>query len=456
MLSCLTHFTPSRARAGSVPAAAVLLMLAMLTPSSASAMNIETVVSPGGIEAKLVRYSEVPLIAMQFGFSGGSAQDPEGKEGLANFVSGMLDEGAGGLTSTAYQERMEDAAVRLDFDAGRDIFSGGLQTLTANRDEAFELLRLALNEARFDADAMERVRRQILTGLKFDKNDPRKVAAHEWYKLAFAGHPYGRPVGGTAESVAAITQDDLKSYARRVFARDTLKIAVVGDIDPETLGKLLDKTFGALPAKADLVAIPEAKPPMGPRREVIPMDVPQSVAQFGHRGLKRKDKDFMASYVLNYILGGGGFSSRLMEEVREKRGLAYSVYSYLYPFKHAAIYVGNVATENKSVGRSLDVIQSELKRMADEGPSADELANAKQYLTGSYALRFDTSNKIASQLLWIQIDDLGDDYIATRNAKIEAVTLDDIKRVAQRLLKADALIVTIVGQPRAAVENTKG
>lgn len=453
MLSSVARLSPRLARPVSVPGAAVLLMVAMLTPSSASAMNIETVVSPGGIEAKLVRYSEVPLIAMQFGFSGGSVQDLAGKEGLAHFVSGMLDEGAADLDSMAFQERMEDAAVRLDFDAGRDVFSGSLQTLTANRDEAFELLRLALNEPRFDADAMERVRRQILTGIKFDKNDPRKVAAREWYKLAFAGHPYGRPVQGTAESVATIAQDDLKSYARHVFARDTLKIAVVGDIDPETLGKLLDKTFGALPAKADLVPVAEAEPPMGPRREVIPMDVPQSVAQFGHRGLKRKDKDFMASYVLNYILGGGGFSSRLMEEVREKRGLAYSVYSYLYPFKHGAIYVGNVATENKSVGRSLDVIQSELKRMAEEGPSAEELANAKQYLTGSYALRFDTSNKIASQLLWIQIDDLGDDYIATRNAQIEAVTLDDIKRVALRLLKADALIVTIVGQPLAAEKS---
>jgi len=177
------------------------------------------------------------------------------------------------------------------------------------------------------------------------------------------------------------------------------------------------------------------------------MNVPQAVAVFGHSGFKRKDEDFIESYILNYILGGGGFNSRLTEEVREKRGLAYSIYSYLSPYRRAAIYLGNVATETKSMTRSLKVIRDELKRMADKGPSAEELKNAKQYLTGSYALRFDTSSKIANQLLWIQIEKLGKDYIDTRNASIEAVTLADIRRVAKRLLKADGLIVTIVGKP---------
>jgi zinc protease len=439
--------------------AAALLVAFILTVASATSveakMKIQEVTSPGGIKAWLVESRQVPLIAVKFGFSGAAAQDPDGKEGIANFVSGMLDEGAGDLKSTEFQERQEDLAVRMNFDAGRDMFTGSFQTLTRNRQEAADLLRLALTKPRFDADAVDRIKKQILTGLKFDQNDPRRVALKEWFKLAFKDHPYARPVKGTMTSVEKIGREDLSDFVRKVFTRDTLKVSVVGDIDAKTLGPMLDQIFGDLPAESDLKPVAEAKPPKGPQRKVIKMNVPQSVAVFGHGGFKRKDKDFVTSYVLNYILGGGGFNSRLTEEVREKRGLAYSIYSYLAPFRYAAIYAGNVATENKSMTRSLKVIEGELKRMADKGPSAEELKNAKQYLTGSYPLRFDTSTKIASQLLWIQIEELGLGYIDERNSKIEAVTLKDIRRVAKRLLKADGLIVTIVGKPEGETKKPK-
>lgn len=434
--------------------AALAIAAALITPAEAK-MNIQQVTSPGGIKAWLVESRQVPLIAMKFGFEGGAVQDPDGKEGVANFVAGMLDEGAGGMSSTEFQERQEELAVKMEFEAGRDVFIGTFQTLTRNRDEAADLLRLALTEPLFEKDAVERIKGQILTSLKFDENDPRNVASKEWFRLAFKGHPYARPVKGSPESVASIVGKDLKQFTGKVFARDTLSIGVVGDIDAGALGLMLDKIFGALPEKSSIAQVAEAAAPTGPVRKVVEMNVPQSVAVFGHSGFKRNDKDFIASYVLNYILGGGGFNSRLTEEVREKRGLAYSVYSYLSPYRKAAIYVGNVATENKSMVRSLKVISDELQRMADEGPTAEELKNAKQYLTGSYPLRFDTSPKIASQLMWIQIEDLGIDYIETRNDKIEAVTLEDIRRVAKRLLKADGLIVTIVGKPEGVKKNAK-
>lgn len=424
-----------------------LLLCAPVAAGTASAVDIQRVVSPGGIEAWLVESRQVPLIAMRFGFQGGSTQDPKGKAGLAYFVSGMLDEGAGDLKSQEFQERLEDDAVKLSFDASRDYFSGSLQTLTKNMDKAFELTRLALNEARFDAEPIQRIKGQILAGLAFDQKDPQKVAAREWYKLAFPDHVYARQVKGTVDSVRGLGADDMKAFVKNVFARDTLKVAVVGDIDAKTLGEVLDRVFGSLPAKANLVTIPEADAPTGPRQLVTEMNVPQAVAQFGHSGVKRKDPDFVAAYVMNYILGGGGFSSRLTEEVREKRGLAYSVYSYLLPYRYASVYAGNVATENKSIAKSISVIQKELERMAVDGPSEEDLKNAKQYLTGSYALRFDTSSKIAGQLLWIQIEDLGIDYVEKRNKLIEAVTLDDLKRVAKRILQADGLIVSIVGKP---------
>ena len=425
-----------------------------LSPNTAHAMNIQKVKSPGGIEAWLVEEHGVPLIAMRFGFTGGTTQDPKDKTGLAHFVSGMLDEGAGSLKSEEFQERVEDLAVKMSYSAGRDVFTGSFTTLSERRDEAFELLRLALNEPRFDRDAVDRIRGQIIAGLKFDANDPNKVAAREWFKLAFAGHPYSRAAKGDEDSLKAIASEDLKNYTSRIFAKDNLKISVVGDIDADTLGGLLDKVFGKLPEKSDLISVPEAASPYGPKRKIIQMKVPQSVAQFGHGGVKRKDKDFVAAYVLNHIIGGGGFASKLMEEVREKRGLAYSVYSYLSPMDYGAAYIGGVATQNNAVGKTLDVIQGVLSHMAQDGPTKDELENSIRYLTGSYALRFDTSSKIASQLLWIQIEDLGSDYIEKRNGLIEAVTMDIIRKVAKRLLKADGLIVTIVGQPENMTESS--
>ncbi len=413
-------------------------------------MKIERVTSPGGIEAWLVESHDNPLIAMRFAFRGGSTQDPPGKEGLAYFVSGMMDEGAGELDSVAFQERAQGLAMRMSFDASRDVMLGTVQTLSDNKDEVFDLVRLALTTPRFDADAIERVRAQILAGLKFDENDPGTVASLAWDRLAFQNHPYGQPIKGTKASIAAMSRDDLMDYVARVFARDKLVISVVGDIDAETLGKTLDHVFGGLPRNSTLAPVADAEPPLGPTREIIEMDVPQSVAQFGHRGIGRKDDDFIPAYVLNYIIGGGGFASRLMEEVREKRGLAYSVNSNLFPYRHGAVFVGNVATKNEAVGQSLDVIESELRRLAEQGPTAEELESAKSYLTGAYALRFESSSSIANQLLWIQIEDLGIDYVNQRNDQVEAVTLDDIKRVAKRLIEADRLITTIVGKPAAA------
>lgn len=428
--------------------ALMLLVLSLVTFSAgADAMNIQEVKSPGGITAWLVEEHAVPLIAMKFAFKGGSSQDPQGRAGVANFVSVMLDEGAGGLSSQKFQERTEDLAMRMSFEDGRDTFYGNFQTLTKNRDASFDMLRLALTKPAFAAKAMQRMRVQLLASLAFRERDPRSVAARNWSEMAFGKHPYARPVNGDAASLKAMTPKDLEDYRQRVFARDTLKVVVVGDIDAKTLSRLLDKTFGALPAKARLLPVAQTRPAKGPKQKIIKMNVPQSVAQFGMAGLARNDKDFIAAYVLNQIVGSGGFSSLLMEEVREKRGLAYSVYSFLQPYDHAAIYAGSVATKNDSILKSMDVIKAVLTRIAKEGPTARQLRNAKDYLTGSFALRFDTSSKIAGQLLYIYTENLGLDYVEKRNKLIEAVTLADVKRVAARLLHPENMLVTIVGQP---------
>jgi len=438
-----------RARLGRAmwaPLAAVVALVAT-SSSPANAMKIQTIKSPGGIEAWLVEEHSVPMMAMRFAFDGGSSQDPAGKEGLANFVTAMLDEGAGELSSREYQERMEDLSMRMSYEEAKDAFYGNFETLTANRDESVKLLKLALNKPRFDADAVDRIRQQLLAALVYAARDPDKVAQNEWYALAFKGHPYARPANGTEQTVATITHDDLEGYRKRIFAKDTLKVVAVGDIDAGQLGRLLDEVFGDLPAKAELTPVSKTAPVTGGRQEVIEMNVPQSVAVFGLGAMPRKDPDFIPAFVLNQILGGGGFASILMEEVREKRGLAYSVYTYVYPYQHASIFSGGVATRNDAMGQSLDVIRDELKKMAEEGPSQEDLDNAKNYLIGSYPLRFDTNAKIATQLLGLKMDGFGPDYVENRNAMIAAVTLDDMKRVAKHLLETQNLIVTIVGRP---------
>ena len=421
----------------------------------AHAMNIQEVTSPGGIKAWLVEAHENPLLALKFSFEGGNSQDPKGKEGVANFLSAMLDEGAGDIASSDFQEQMESLAMRMRYEDSRDAFYGNFETLTENRAESVKLLKLALTKPRFDADAVERIRGQLLANLVYSDRDPEKVAAKEWFAVAFAGHPYGLPSQGTAETVKSITRDDLEAFRKRNFARSNLKAVAVGDITAEQLGKLLDEVFGDLPEKADLAPVPMTGLVKGTEKWIT-MDVPQSVAVFGLPAMPRKDPDFMTAFVLNQLVGGGGFASRLMEEVREKRGLAYSVYSYLQPFRHTSILSGGVATRADAIQQSLDVIRKELKHIADEGPTPDEWENAKKYLIGSYPLRFDTNSKIASQLLGLLEDDFGPDYIDNRNKMIEALTLDDAKRVAKRLLAPDNLIVTIVGQPAPATADTKG
>ena len=413
----------------------------------AHAMNIQSVKSPGGIEAWLVEEHGVPLMALRFAFDGGNSQDPPAKDGVANFITAMMDEGAGDIKSEAFQERMEDIAMRMSFEDSKDSLYGSFETLTANRDKAVALLKLAVTKPRFDADAVERIRQQLLANLAYAEKDPEKVAANEWYSLAFAGHPYGRAANGTKETVAKIKREDLAAFHKYTFAKNNLKVVAVGDIDAATLGKLLDDVFGALPEMAELAPVTKTEPVNSGTQKIIDMNVPQSVAVFGLGAMPRKDPDFMAAFVINHILGGGGFSAKLMEEVREKRGLAYSVYTYIQPFQHSSVLSGSVATKNESMAESLAIIRAELKKMADNGPTPDDLDAAKKYLTGSYALRFDTNSKIASQLLGLLQEGFGADYIENRNKIIEAISMDDVKRVAKRLLQPDGLIVTIVGKP---------
>ncbi|WP_316184165.1 MULTISPECIES: pitrilysin family protein [unclassified Bradyrhizobium] len=426
-----------------------------IVPAAHAATKIQHLVSPGGIEAWFVQDATVPLIAMEYAFQGGASQDPVGKPGVGNLVADLLDEGSGDLDSKTFHERLDRRAIELSFQISRDQFRGSLRMLRDNKDEAFELLRTALTSPHFDSADVERIRSQVISGLRRETTNPSSLAGRKFLELAFPNHPYGRPANGTLDSVPTITVDDLKAYVGRVLAKDTLKVAVVGDVDPATLGKLLDQTFGSLPAKATLTPVPDVVATRPPERVLVPLDVPQTVITFGGPGIRRHDPNFMAAYVVNHILGGGGLSSRLYKEVREKRGLAYSVYDALLWMDHSALFIGNTATRFDRAGETIAAVEQEIHRMAEEGPTQQELDEAKSYINGSQMLALDTSSKLAQAMLQYQLDKMPIDYIEKRSEIVNAVTLDDAKKAAKQLW-SQGLLTTVVGRtPQAAAEPSQ-
>lgn len=417
------------------------------TKPGSRASRVQKVRSPGGVDAWLVEDYAIPIVAVNFGFKGGAAQDPNGKPGVATLLSGLLDEGAGHLDSAAFHQALDDDAIELSFSADRDNFQGRLKTLSKNAGRAFELLALSVGAARLDSEAVERVRSQIVSSLRRETNDPDHAAARLFRIHSYPDHPYGAPVKGDLDTLAAVTRDDLVTLRTRLMARDNLKIAVVGAIDAETLGRELDRVFAGLPAAADLMPIPRVTLGGVGTRHITTIDVPQSTIRFGRQGLMRDDPDYNAATVVNHCLGGGAFTARLYKEVREKRGLCYSVYSQNSELDHAAMLVGATSTKNERAVEAIDVIRSEIDLMSSKGIGADELEKAKKYLIGSYALRFDTSRKIAGHLLSLQLDGYDVDRLDTRNEAIAAVTVEDAGRTAARLFGDGNLLVTIAGKP---------
>ena len=448
----MSYLMVSARRIAFILAACFAMASLSSTPSQAAA-KIQHLVSPGGIEAWFVQDATVPLISMEYAFAGGASQDPADKPGVGSLVADLLDEGSGDLDSKTFHERLERRAIELGFSVNRDYFRGSLRMLRDNKDEAFDLLRMALTSAHFDSTDVERIRSQVISNLRSDTTNPSALAGRKFLEIAFGDHPYGRPTDGSLESVPKIDIADLKDYTHRVLARDTLRVAVVGDVDADTLGKLLDHTFGGLPAKAGLTPIPDIEAARPPQRAFVSLDVPQTVVTFGGPGIRRHDPNFMAAYVVNHILGGGTLSSRLYREVREKRGLAYSISESLVWMEHSALFVGSTGTRADRASDTVDAINKEVRRIAEDGPTQKELDEAKSYLKGSQMLALDTSSKLASALLQYQLDQLPIDYIEKRNAIVDAVTLDDAKNVAKRMWGQGLLTVIVGRAPQAAAAN---
>jgi len=429
------------------PAAALgvalgFLVLLVTIPVQA-AVKIQEVRSAGGVTAWLVEDYSVPIISVRFAFEGGETQDPVGKEGLANLMTGLFDEGAGDLDSETFQTRLDDAGAEMSFSASRDNIYGNMRMLADQKDEALGLLKLSITAPRFDQAPIDRIRAQIVAGIQSKAKDPQTEAGRRWQKALYGDHPYSRPDEGTEESLKAITADDLKALHKALFAREKLHVAVVGAIDAETLKRELDMLFGSLPEKPALTPVADIKPRLGQEvRYEYPL--PQTMLHLVYPGVPRQDADFFPAFVMNHILGGGSFTSWLFREVREKRGLTYGIDSYVVNYEHADALAMSTSTRAGKGVETLGIIRDVVARMAAEGPTEAEIAAAKKYLIGAYAINnLNSSGDIASTLVELQITGLGADYFERRADYINAVTREQIKAVARKLLTAEPAVLIV-------------
>jgi zinc protease len=427
--------------------AGIVLALGLWLPGVANAIDIKEVTTPRGLKVWLVEDHSVPVVTLSFSFEGGAALEPEGQKGVTSLMAQLLTDGAGTFPAQAIRRREEDAAVSLGFNASLDRLSGFLRTLSANRDEAFELLRLAVTAPRFDPDMVEQRRAQFIAGLNQASQRPQSVAGRTLLGTAFAGHPYARESEGLRETLKTLTPDDIRKRWQALVDRSGLVIAAVGDITEADLIRELDRVFGSLPAGTPKPALPEWTPISKARTIVVERNVPQSVVQMAMPGIKRNDPDWYPAFVMNHILGGGGQQSRLFNEVRERRGLVYSVSSGLRTWRKAALLTVSTASANEKVAETIRVVRNEMTRLRTEGVTEQELADAKTYLAGALPVSLDSSSSVAGLLHSMQVDGLPRDQLEKRPKLIAAVTGEDVRRLARKLLRDDATITVVVGKP---------
>lgn len=430
---------------------ALLIAVLLLGASHAFATEIKEVKSSGGIKAWLVEDHKLPLLAMQFAFRGGVEQDPASKQGLANLTMELLTEGAGPYDAAAFQQQLADHSIGIRFSAGRDVLTGSLKALSQDKDAAVDLLHAALTQPRFETSSVERERNQQLTSLRMLLGNPDWQARYAMFQNIFGAHPYGERRLGSTQTLANITRADIKNFAATHLAQNNLVISVAGDITPRELGPLLDRVFGGLPKRAQLVPINEVVWPHATFIILSPREGTQTSVLFTMPGPKRDDKDWYAAEIANYILGGGGFSSRLMQEVRDKEGLTYGISTGLSPMEHGALIVGEADADNAKTGQAWDITLNTMHHFYDDGVTEKEVNGAKDYLTGALPLAMTSTDKIAGVLTDIQLNHLGRDYLDRRNDLLRQVSVDDVNNAIHRWFNPEGLMVSLVGKPDGMV-----
>lgn len=433
------------------------LFFVLLFAGTAEAARIQEVTSSSGVKAWLVEDHKLPLIAMSFAFRGGVEQDPADRQGLANLSISLLAEGAGPYDAAAFQQHLSDHSISLKFSAGRDALAGSLKTLSADRQEAFGLLTLALTDAHIDAKDFERLCAEQLSGVRAQFGDPGWQARYGLFQKVFGAHPYGQRRLGTTKTLAKLTREDVKAFIASHLARDNLIVAVAGDISAKELAVLLDQSFGKLPRHARITPVKDVAWPQDAAMILTPREGTQTELFFSMPGPKTDDPDWYAAEVANYILGGGGFSSRLMQDVRDKKGLTYGIDTGLSPSEHAGLIIGQAATDNPKTKEAWEIVQATMRHFYEDGVTEKEITMAKDYLTGSLPLALTSTDRIAEVMVSLQLEHRKADYLDQRLDYIRNVSAADVEAAIHHWFNPDRVTLSMVGKPDGmAPTETRG
>lgn len=408
--------------------------------------TIQQFVTPGGVSVWLVEEPSIPILSLRMAWTAGETNDPVGVEGLTNAMVYHMNEGAGELDAQGFFKGMEELNMSFSCGASNESTFCNASMLTDNADDSFEMIALALAEPRFDDGPFERFLREQEVGLKTRETNPQYLASRARAAALYPDHAYARET--SAESVAAITQDAMRAQKDLLMVKEGMLVTAVGAMSPEELAPLIDQAVAGLPESSETAETSDVV--LGaPKTEPVIVDLPQpqSLVTFAAPAMKREDPDFYTAVVLNYTFGGGGFESRLMKDLRVEKGLTYGVYTQVSSQDKIQLWSGGGQTKNESAGEFIAGVKANMETMVADGMTEEELANAKAYLTGSYPLGFDSNAKIAARMMGVRLDELPVDFFDKRNAMVEAVTLEDVNRVAAEYLSPDNFTFVVVGQP---------
>ena len=440
----MIRFRPSR-RAGGSPLAVVMALVASALVLIAQARAATVFETPGGLTVWLQQDSTVPIISVSASFAGGAAFDPPALAGRADLAAAVMAEATTSRDARALDAVLEEYAIGLSASSGRTRVQVTLTTLTANQDLAFELLREMLLTPAFDPDDIDRLKQRSLSSLRRSESRPGTLAGRALREMVFGGTVYATNPDGTPETLAAVTEADLRSWHDATIRRDTLTIAVAGDIDTATLGPLLDQAFGALPdGGIDDTAL---TPPGATTAAVehIITEQPQSTILFGQTTVGRDHPDWLALAIANQVFGGPGFSARLMSELREARGLTYGVSSALVPVNDFGFVTGQTSVAAATTDETIALLRSLWADFIANGITEAEFEDARAYLNGSLAIRLDSTSDIASTVLFLAEYDLPPDYLTSRADLLAALSADDVNAAIPRHFDADALAIAVAG-----------
>lgn len=411
-----------------------------------SRFEIQSWTTDNGARVVFVPAPELSMVDVRVVFDAGSARDGE-LPGLAKITAGMLNEGAGEWDSDQLAERFDNIGANYGVSVQRDMAAFSLRSLTeeALLDQAVQTFATILAEPTFGHDAFNRVRRNTLVSLQNKKQSPGDLAEDLFYRHLFGEHPYATPVTGEEESIKAMELADLEAFHQRYLVANNAVVAIVGQMERARAEALAEQVTSGLNAGEPAPALPEVEPLNEAKRVNHSHPSAQTHLLVGQPGMRRGDRDYFSLYVGNHILGGSGFGSRIMETIREERGLAYSSYSYFVPQQVNGAFIMGLQTSNDQAEQALSLLNEVLTRFVEDGPTAEELQHSKKNITGGFPLRIDSNKDIVQYIAMIEFYGLPHDYLDTFNDRVEAITAADIRDAFQRRIHPDKLLTVTVG-----------